>query len=97
MNNFERIKNSKPINAPNFVVPKGHHDRAENTHKIPTEPNPKPIQSKPKSNGILGLLDFKNMAMDSDRSVILMMLALLSGKGEETDELLIMALLYIML
>jgi len=95
MNNFERIKNSKPINAPNFVVPKSH--KVEGTRKVPTESNPKPIQSKPKSNGILGLLDFKNMAMDSDRSVILMMLALLSGKGEETDELLIMALLYIML
>ena len=95
MNNFERIKNSKPINAPNFVVPKSH--KAEGTRKVPTESNPKPIRSKPKSNGILGLLDFKNMAMDSDRSIILMMLALLSGKGEETDELLIMALLYIML
>ena len=97
MNNFERIKNSKQINAPDFVVPKSQPKRDRSKANTPPVPPPKPIHNQPKPNGILGLLDFKNMAMDSDRSVILMMLALLAGKGEETDELLIMALLYIML
>ena len=94
MNNFERIKNSKPINAPDFVLPK---NRPENTKKTEAKPVTQPTVPQKRNNGILGLLDFKNMIMDSDRSVILMMLALLSGKAEETDELLIMALLYIML
>ena len=94
MNNFERIKNSKPLNAPDFVMPKS---RQENPKKTEAKPIPPPTVPQKRNNGILGLLDFKNMAMDSDRSVILMMLALLSGKAEETDDLLIMALLYIML
>lgn len=97
MNDFERIKNSKQINAPDFVVPKGRSQSRNQSVNSTPHPQPMPAQPKPKPNGILGLLDLQNMAMDADRSVILMMLALLSGKGEETDELLIMALLYIML
>jgi len=94
MNNFERIKNSKQISAPDFVVPKSKPQQSKNTD---TKPIVLPPQPQKRSNGILGLLDFKNMTMDSDRSIILMMLALLSGRAEETDDLLIMALLYIML
>ena len=94
MDNFERLKGSKPIKTPDFVVPKSRlkqHEGIETKVDIPSS------KSTKTGNGILGLFDFKNMAMDSDRSVILMMLALLSGRGEETDEMLIMALLYIML
>lgn len=94
MNNFERIKNSRQINAPDFVVPKS---KPQLPKKSETKSTVSPPQPPKRNNGILGLLDLKNMAMDSDRSVILMMLALLSGKAEETDDLLIMALLYIML
>ena len=82
-------KSSKPINAPSFVVP--------NSTAQPQEKAPKPIAPPPhKSNGIFDLLNIKNMTMDSDRSLILMMLALLYGKSEDTDDLLVMALLYIM-
>ena len=94
MNNFERIKNSKQINAPDFVLPKSQPQQPKKTEEKSIIPPPKPQKQ---NNGILGLLDFKNMTMDSDRSIILMMLALLSGKGDERDDLLIMALLYIML
>ena len=82
-------KNSKPINAPSFVVP---------TSSARTEEKmPKPIAPPPqKSKGIFDLLNIKNMTMDSDRSLILMMLALLYGKTEDADDLLVMALLYIM-
>ncbi len=92
--NFERLNNSKSLNVPDFVMPKS---RQENTKKTESKPVTPPTVPQKRNNGILGLLDFKNMAMDSDRSVILMMLALLSGNAEETDDLLIMALLYIML
>ena len=43
------------------------------------------------------MLNFSNIEMDSDRSMLLMILALLSGKDSETDELLMLALIYIML
>ncbi len=43
------------------------------------------------------MLNLNNIEMDSDRSMLLMMLALLSGKDNETDELLMLALMYIML
>ncbi len=95
MNDFSRIKGERRINAPNFVSTTTRSmPKSENHHPISP---PQPPSPPKKPSGILGLLDFKNMAMDADRSVILMMLALLSGKGEDTDELLIMALLYIML
>ena len=94
MDNFERLRNSKPLNAPGFVAPKSKVKQQKNTETKPDIPSNKPAKS---GRGILDLLDLKNMTMDSDRSVILMMLALLSGNAEETDELLIMALLYIML
>ena len=82
-------KSSKPINAPSFVVPNS---------TVRTDKNvPKPIAPPThKSNGIFDLLNIKNMTMDSDRSLILMMLALLYGKTEDADDLLVMALLYIM-
>lgn len=44
---------------------------------------------------ILDFLNFKNIEIDSDTSTILMLMLLLSK--EEQDELLMMALLYIML
>ena len=44
---------------------------------------------------LLNMLNFKNLKMDNDRLIILALCLLLSG--EETDELLLMALMYIML
>ena len=94
MDNFERLKGSKPLSAPGFVAPKSKIKQPKTVETKPTVTSNKPAKG---GRGILDLLDLKNMALDSDRSVILMMLVLLSGKAEETDELLIMALLYIML
>ena len=48
-----------------------------------------------KCGGIFDLLNLNRFEIDGDRSMLLMMLALLSG--EEKDELLTLALLYIML
>lgn len=62
---------------------------------MPTEP--KVVEEK---RGLLGgdilkLLDFKNFKMDSDRILLLLMVLILSG--ENSDEILMFALAYIML
>lgn len=48
-----------------------------------------------KGLNLLNLLNFKGMQMDNDRLIILALCLLLSG--EEADELLLLALMYIML
>ncbi len=53
---------------------------------------PAPI---PRRKSILELINFKNMEIDNDRSLLMGILLLLSG--ETTDELLMLALIYIML
>lgn len=58
-------------------------------------PPPKEIPPKKKSKDLLGLLNFKNIELDSDRIIIIALALLLCA--EEADELLIMALIYIML
>ncbi len=63
----------------------------------PTQPRVNSAPPKPLSGGLgfLDKLNLKNFEMDSDRSLVLMMMALL---GKETaDETLMLALLYIML
>lgn len=54
----------------------------------------------PKKSGLFGadilkFLDFKNFKMDSDRMLLLLMVLILSG--ENSDEILMFALAYIML
>ena len=96
MSDFDGVKNTRHINAPDFVVTNGRAQpkrQAKITPKVQSDS----VKPKQKQGGILNLLDLSNMAMDSDRSIVLMMLALLTGNQKETDELLIMALLYIML
>lgn len=64
---------------------------------------PKPLQSYQKAptpakkHGLLDMLNLNNIEMDSDRSILLMLIAVLSGRDNESDDLLIMALMYIML
>lgn len=58
----------------------------------------KAVESPPqqkKKNRLLGLLNFKNFPLDSDTSLLLGIILLLSSEIE--DELLILALVYIML
>lgn len=59
---------------------------------LPPKEDPPP---KAKSKDLLGLLNFKNIELDSDRIIIIALALLLCS--EEADELLIMALIYIML
>ncbi len=73
-------------------------DRYEEEKSAPQQNPASHKSSQPTKRGGLGFLDklnLKNFEMDSDRSLILMMMALL---GKETaDETLMLALLYIML
>ncbi len=59
------------------------------------EPHSKGILGKLKGFELLKLFNFKNIAIDSDVLLIIVLIFLLSN--EDTDELLLMALVYIML
>ncbi len=71
---------------------------------VPEEPQQNPASEKPpqqsqppkkKGRDLLEMLNFKNLELDSDRITIIALALMLSA--EEADELLIMALIYIML
>ena len=59
-----------------------------------SEAKPKNV-APPRRKSILELINFKNMEIDNDRSLLMGILLLLSG--DTTDELLMLALIYIML
>lgn len=60
------------------------------------EPPPLPNKAPPsKSNNLLGMLNLKSFLEGKDTSLVLMVLALLSA--EDTDPLLLLALLYVMM
>ena len=75
------MRASNGVSMPEFVKPR---------EKVLAEQN-----NKPKNKGLFDLLNLNNFELDADRSMVLMMLALLSG--DKNDELLTLALLYIML
>ncbi len=93
------------LKAPNFLrtsnsQPKNHYINNSGAKRT-INSNPKSDKStqqmQNKSRRLFDMLNLNNIEMDSDRSMLLMMLALLSGKDSEADELLMMALMYIML
>ena len=95
---FRMHERSSTPHVPPFVRMQGdsgakRSERAEQT--APTEP--KVVEEKRGLFGsdILKLLDFKNFKMDSDRILLLLMVLILSG--ENSDEILMFALAYIML
>lgn len=78
-----RVRQSREQNAQILS-----HTAGRSEHKVTPQP-------RKKSGGLFDLLNLNRFELDGDRSMLLMMLALLSG--EEKDELLTLALLYIML
>ena len=71
--------------------------REMQTQKV-SQPSPEPQMHRAppaRRRGLFDLLDLNKFSLDGDRSMVLMMLALLSG--EEKDDLLTLALLYILL
>lgn len=104
--------NKKPVKNGNLTIPSflappkakisGEKSQDQNTAKsqMRNEKSSKqaeiPHRNQPlKGRNILSFLNFKGMKMDNDRLIILVICLLLAG--EETDELLILALIYIML
>lgn len=72
------------------------YNRANTKKPQSTEnPTPPPTNAPIKGGSILNFLNFKGMKMDNDRLIILAICLLLAG--EEVDELLMLALMYIML
>ncbi len=59
------------------------------------EPPPLPKKAPPQGNNLLGMLNLKSFLEGKDTSLVLMVLALLSA--EDTDPLLLLALLYVMM
>lgn len=84
----DRVKNMQK-RAEAFTAP-------PEKEKPPAQISPAPPMVKQRrGNELLRILDLKNMEMNSDRALIVGMMMLLLSEGD--DELLNMALLYIML
>lgn len=91
------------LKMPPFLSKNGETAPKTNTQKGVEAPNEKQAEGtaqkpgNPKENkmNLLKLLNFDNINLDNDRITILALCLLLSA--ENTDELLIMALIYIML
>lgn len=93
------------ISFPSFLSsPNAPHNKVNESKRF-SEQTPKNENTKKDSamqkkksggsNSILNFLNFKGMKIDNDRLIILAICILLSG--EEADELLMIALIYIML
>ncbi len=80
--------------TPSFVQIPNHHAAQEPERDSTTVPH-EPARGSRTGFDLFRLLNFKNLELDSDRVLILGLALLLSS--EETDELLMLALLYIML
>jgi len=97
---FEMWKRSTPKTVPSFVkMPQEEEKPQESPPPVATQPLCEP-QEKKGFGGLLGkdifkFLDLKNFELNSDRMLILLMIVLLSG--EDSDNILLFALAYIML
>lgn len=92
--------NGSSLSMPNFLSkPKSASNKPkEPVPQTPPTPPPAPKPSAPpRTNGmnLLNLINLKGMQMDNDRLIVLVLCLLLSS--EDADELLLLALLYIML
>ena len=101
-----KSKNTNGVAMPSFVASNNHKSNPKkpvaNPPKLPTPKDENPTQPPkqkatppPFKSSILNLLNFKGIKMDNDRLIILAICLLLAG--EETDELLMLSLIYIML
>ncbi|MBO5105796.1 MAG: hypothetical protein J6C29_02750 [Clostridia bacterium] len=88
---------SQPVTNKNNTKSQGTSTAKASTVKTAKpEEKPKSTLNTPlKRRSILNFLNFKGMKMDNDRLIILAICLLLAG--EETDELLMLALIYIMI
>ena len=80
---------TKGLKVPSFIATPSTPPKGENTPPKTANSNP------PKISGLLNMLNFKGIEMDNDRTLILAVCLLLLGDSD--DELLMLALIYIML
>ena len=76
-------------------VRSGGFARTAPPSNAPPEPKSPPPPPKHRGKELFDLLNFKNLELDSDRIVIVALALLLTA--QDADEMLILALLYIML
>ena len=95
-------QNDNTLKMPPFLAKPepAHHTNSSPKRDTPQERNQKPTPKEAEKNrsnklNLLELLNFKNITMDNDRITILALCLLLSS--ENADELLLLALIYIML
>ena len=97
LNDMYMGNGQKSLTMPPFL--RGGNQSTEKPQKQELSPDKSPspaYENKQKNKlNLLELLNFKNIALDNDRIIILALCLLLSS--EEADELLILALIYIML
>lgn len=86
--NQDRTRTQKPPNEPTH-----NHPKPDSQHTQPSQKGG--LLSKFKGLDILKIFNFKNIHIDNDVLIIIALIFLLST--EETDELLLLALIYIML
>jgi len=93
--------NSKEgLKVPSFIKTSQPEQKQTLEHQAPVKTNSQPINQintpqTPKKQNILELINLKNLVLDDDRILLVSLCLLLSHEG--ADELLIMALIYIML
>lgn len=94
--NKSRIQNQDGLKMPHFLskTPQKNNSTEQTTQQSVHEEK-KAINSKSTRGNLLELINFKNIKMDNDRLIILSLCLLLSA--EEADEMLLLALIYIML
>ncbi len=93
MTDSEKIEFDRQKRKANEEFEKLYSKKAEEDFKY----EKKATKNIPKNNGIdlLRLINFKNLELNSDRIIIIAIALMLSS--EKADELLLLALLYIML
>lgn len=100
MQNVNHVPHTMPP-APDFVRLRsptptaGKHERKEESPQPCMPPKAAPQNRTQNGSSLLKMLNFRAIKMDSDRSVIIALMLLLMGDSH--DELLLLALLYIML
>ena len=94
---FRMHERSSGPQVPPFVRMQGNRTNHNEKPEQIENTEPKVVEEKRGLFGsdILKFLDFKNFKMDSDRILLLLMVLILSG--ENSDEILMFALAYIML
>jgi hypothetical protein len=97
---YGRNNSKEGLKVPSFIKASQPEQKQTSESQATVKTNAHPINetkpsATPKKRNILELINLKNLVLDDDRILLVSLCLLLSH--EEADELLIMALIYIML